>query len=73
VFIYDRLSEQFSGPQAAFGTTFKVTGCYWKAVTSPLERVEFSSQKTATIVKIISAPSECSVLIFRTFKNIFIS
>jgi hypothetical protein len=33
VYIYDRLSEKFSGSRAAFGTTFRVPGCYWKAGT----------------------------------------
>jgi hypothetical protein len=39
VYIHGWLSEQSSGPQAAFGTTFKVTGEYWKAGTSSLKRV----------------------------------
>jgi hypothetical protein len=33
VYIHGRLSEQFSGPQAAFTTTLTVTGGYWKAGT----------------------------------------
>jgi hypothetical protein len=33
-----RLLEQFSGSQAAFGTTFRVTGGYRKAGTSFLKR-----------------------------------
>jgi hypothetical protein len=32
------LSEQFSGSQAAFGTTFRVTGGYRKAGTSLLKK-----------------------------------
>ncbi len=36
---YDRILEQFSGSQAAFGTTFRVAGGYRKAGTSFLKRV----------------------------------
>jgi hypothetical protein len=39
VYIQGWLSEQFSGSQAAFGTTFRVTGEYWKAGTSSIQRV----------------------------------
>jgi hypothetical protein len=34
-----KLLEQFSGSQAAFGTTFRVTGGYEKARTSCLKKV----------------------------------
>jgi hypothetical protein len=34
-----KVLEQFSGSQAAFGTTFRVTGGYRKAGTSFLRRV----------------------------------
>jgi hypothetical protein len=37
-YMHNRLSEQFSGSQAAFGTTFRVTGGYRKAGTSSLKR-----------------------------------
>jgi hypothetical protein len=39
VFIHSRLSEQFSGSQAAFGISFRVTGGYRKAGPSYLKRV----------------------------------
>jgi hypothetical protein len=39
VYIHGRLSEQFSVSQAAFGTTFRVTGGYRKAGTSFMKRV----------------------------------
>jgi hypothetical protein len=39
VYIHDRLSEQFSESQAAFGTIFIATGGFRKAGTSPLKRV----------------------------------
>ncbi len=45
---HGRLSEQFSGSQAAFGTTFRVTGGYRKARTTFLKRVTwiiFTSSK----------------------------
>jgi len=39
VYIQGWISEQFLGSQAAFGTTFRVTGGYRKAGTSSLKRV----------------------------------
>jgi hypothetical protein len=39
VFIHSRLSEQFSGSQAAFGISFRVTGGHRKAGSSYLKRV----------------------------------
>jgi hypothetical protein len=39
VYIHSRLSEQFSGSQAGYGTTFRDTGGYQKAGTSSLKRV----------------------------------
>jgi hypothetical protein len=39
VYIQGWISEQFLGSQAAFGTTFRVTGGYRKAETSFLNRV----------------------------------
>jgi len=38
-----RLSEQFSGLQTAFGTTFRDTGGYQKAGTSSVKRVTESN------------------------------
>jgi hypothetical protein len=39
VYMDGRLSKQLSESQAAFGTTFKVTGGFRKSGTSPLKRV----------------------------------
>jgi hypothetical protein len=39
VYIHSRLSEQFSGSEAAYGTTFRDTGGYQEARTSSLKRV----------------------------------
>jgi hypothetical protein len=40
VYIHDRLSEQFSVSQVAYGTTFRVPGGYQKdGITSSLKRV----------------------------------
>ncbi len=36
LYIHSRLSEQFSGSQAGYGTTFRDTGGYQKAGTSSL-------------------------------------
>jgi hypothetical protein len=36
--MHGRLSEQLSGSQAAFGTTFRVTGGHRKAGTNSLKR-----------------------------------
>jgi hypothetical protein len=38
-YIHGRLSESFSGSQAAFGTTFRFTGGFWKPGTHFLWRV----------------------------------
>jgi hypothetical protein len=38
VYIHSRLSEQCSGSQAGYGTTFNGTGGYQKAGTSSLKR-----------------------------------
>jgi hypothetical protein len=46
VYIHSRLSEQFSGSQSGYETTFRDTGGYQKARTSSLKRVTgFPSQK----------------------------
>jgi hypothetical protein len=39
VYIHSQLSEQFSGSQAGYGTTFRDTGRYQKAGTSCMKRV----------------------------------
>jgi hypothetical protein len=39
VYIHSRLSEQFSGSQAGYGTTFRDTGGYQKSGISSLNRV----------------------------------
>jgi hypothetical protein len=39
VYIHSRLSEQFLGSQAGYGTTFRDTGGYQKAGTRSLKRV----------------------------------
>jgi hypothetical protein len=39
VYIHSRLSEQFSGSEAVYGTTFRDTSGYQKAGTSSLKRV----------------------------------
>jgi hypothetical protein len=39
VYVHSRLSEQFSGSQAGYGSTFINTGCYQKARTSSLKKV----------------------------------
>ncbi len=39
LYIHSRLWEQFSGTQAAFGTTFRDTSGFQKAGTSSLKRV----------------------------------
>jgi hypothetical protein len=48
VYIHSRLSEQFSGSQAGYGTTLRDTGGYQKAGTSSLKRV---TEKNFTISK----------------------
>ncbi len=39
VYIHGRLVKKFSGSQAAFEATFRVTDSYWKAGTGFLKRV----------------------------------
>jgi hypothetical protein len=48
VYNNSRLSEQFSGSQAGYGTTFRYTGGYQKAGTSSLKRVTESDFKKAS-------------------------
>jgi hypothetical protein len=49
MYIHSRLSEQFSGSQAGYVSTFRDTGGYQKAGTSSLKRVRTSLVSVITL------------------------